>query len=129
MSYCIYKFTLNEDMATITFQSVDGIGENVYPVLSLCFSDIGIYNGNELLKIINPKKWKNIKKEIEKFKKKYEEETTNTKGNQIDSENEGQENGTALLKARKNDIDEEIKKRQIGYGRGGAHLYRRFFIG
>ena len=40
----VYKYYLDEDIATIDFHRFNGIGNDVYPTLSLCFNGYGIYN-------------------------------------------------------------------------------------
>ena len=44
VSYCIYKFYLNEDSSIIEFRTFTGEGNHIYPTLTVCFSGYGIFN-------------------------------------------------------------------------------------
>ena len=55
ITYCLYRFMLNEDMTSIEFRRFDGIGNNIYPVISLCFSEPGIFNILELNRLVGYK--------------------------------------------------------------------------
>ena len=55
--YSVFKFSLNEDMSTIEFDRFNGVGDHIYPTLSLCFNGHGIYNHKKIKKQI--KNYKN----------------------------------------------------------------------
>ena len=47
----VYKYYLDEDISTIEFHRFNGVGKNVYPTLSLCFTGYGIYNHKKIKEI------------------------------------------------------------------------------
>ena len=50
VSYCIYKFFLNEDSSIIEFNTFTGDGNHIYPTLTVCFSGDGIFNQERIKK-------------------------------------------------------------------------------
>ena len=56
ITYCFYKFLLNEDMSTIEFKMFNGAGNDIYPTLSLCFGGTGIFDTAKIKKRLQRKK-------------------------------------------------------------------------
>ena len=48
--YCIHKYVKNEDMASITFKTFHQDSNSIYPTITHCFYNDGIFNLNELKK-------------------------------------------------------------------------------
>ena len=48
ISYCIYKFWLNEDTTTIVFNRFNGSGIDIYPTISVCFKGKGFFDTEKI---------------------------------------------------------------------------------
>ena len=48
MVYGIYRYALNEDVTTIEFKTFTGLGDGIYPSLSLCLVGPGIFDNVDL---------------------------------------------------------------------------------
>ena len=55
ISYCVYKFVLDDDMTSIVFRRFNGKGDEIYPTLSFCFKGKGIFDATEIRKISQSK--------------------------------------------------------------------------
>ena len=53
ISYCVYKFLLDDDMTSIVFRQFNGKGDEIYPSLSLCFKGKGVFDTVKIQKLFN----------------------------------------------------------------------------
>ena len=51
ISYCVYKFALDDDMTSIVFRRFNGKGNEIYPTLSLCFKGASIFDAKKIQQI------------------------------------------------------------------------------
>ena len=51
ISYCVYKFVLDDDMTSIVFRRFNGKGNEIYPTLTLCFKGASIFDAEKIQRV------------------------------------------------------------------------------